>query len=96
MLVSPRISLLITAAPTADVPPQALPRVTVRADAGPTAESAPDYAAAREAYLAKFPQSAMMFELGDFSLFLIRPVAFRLIAGFGSATTLPADALAHE
>lgn len=26
-----------------------------------------------------------MFELGDFSLFVIRPVALRFVAGFGKA-----------
>ena len=46
------------------------------------------YAAARGAYLARFPDSEPMFGFGDFSLFLIEPSSVRGVAGFGQAWSL--------
>ena len=46
---------------------------------------APDYAAAKERYLARFPQSAMMFGFADFSLWELRLQDAHLILGFGQA-----------
>jgi hypothetical protein len=92
MLAHPRVSLMITALEDADTMPQALPRVTVDAVARRLADDDPEYAAAREAYLTRFPQSEPIFELGDFSLFAIEPASLRLVAGFGAASTLsPAE-----
>lgn len=53
-----RVSLLVMAAEGGAIEPQALPRVTVRGDALPLARDADDYAAARAAYLARFPNAA--------------------------------------
>ena len=50
--------------------------------------STPGYAAAREAYLSRFPQAVDTFALPDFSLFAIRPLSIRFIAGFAQAVTL--------
>jgi putative heme iron utilization protein len=94
MLASPRVSLMIAAPETPDVPVQALPRVTMQGDAEQIMDSAPGYTAAREAYLARFPHAAGIFELPDFSLFVILPVSIRVISGFGRASTLGPDAFA--
>lgn len=51
------------------------------------------YAEARAHYLGRFPDSAQTFELGDFSLFALRPVSARLVAGFGRAYSLAGVAL---
>lgn len=94
MLDSPRVSLMVVAPVTSDKPPQATARATVQGRAEQIADSDPDYAAAREAYLATFPQSVDMFELADFSLFAIRPLSIRLISGFAQAVTLTPGAFA--
>ncbi|MDL2718805.1 MAG: pyridoxamine 5'-phosphate oxidase family protein [Acidobacteriota bacterium] len=94
MLESPRVSLMVVAPITPDKPPQATARATVQGRAEQIADSDPGYAAAREAYLATFPQSVDMFELADFSLFAIRPLSIRLIGGFAQAVTLTPGAFA--
>jgi putative heme iron utilization protein len=94
MLTNPKVSLLVIAPPAADTPPAAVPRVTVQGDAAPLDETAVEYAAAKEAYLTRFPDSAMRFELADFSLFVIRPRTVRFIAGFAQAMSISPDAFA--
>jgi len=88
-----RVSLLVMAEPGPGVPPQALPRVALAADAHFLARDDAEHAAARAAYLARFPDAATTFELGDFALVALQPVAARLVAGFGRAQALVGDAL---
>ena len=73
---------------------QALPRVALQADATVLERASPQYEAARAAYLLRFAQAAPIFELGDFSLVALQPVAARLVAGFGRAHRLVGAALA--
>ena len=93
MLAHPRVGLLIFAAPSDQVPVQALPRVSLQADAERLDPTSCERRDGRVHYLARFPDAAMMFELPDFSLFALRPVSARLIAGFGQARTLVAGGL---
>jgi hypothetical protein len=90
----PRVSLLVMAEPQADVPPQALPRVTLQADAVTLSRDDGDHAAAQAAYLGRFPDAAATFELTDFSIVMLQPVSARLVAGFGQAYSVVGDALA--
>src|SRR2546428_564728 len=46
---------------------------------------ASDYAEVKERYLARFPQSAMMFGFADFALWELRLQDAHLILGFGQA-----------
>ena len=68
MLVHPRVSFMVTEsenAPDGDgqpIAPQALPRVTVQGDASRLDPEGDDYTAAKRAYLARFPDAALMFE----------------------------------
>lgn len=89
----PRVSLLVMAEPGADASPQALARVSLQADARTLARDEADHAAARAAYLDRFPDSAPTFELGDFSIVALQPVSARLVAGFGRAYSLVGDSL---
>jgi putative heme iron utilization protein len=89
----PRASLMVMAEP-GDDPPQALPRVTLQVEARFLPRDAAEYAAGRSAYLARFPQAAVTFELADFSLVRLEPVSARLVAGFGRAFGLAGTALA--
>lgn len=88
MLMEPRISLMIAAAEQVNLAPQALPRVTVTGTARQLSHDSPEYARARDAYLARFPDSAVTFRLADFSLFAIVPERIRWVAGFAQARTL--------
>lgn len=95
MLLHPQVSVLVMAPPGPDTLPQALPRVTIQGEAEQLDEDAPLHAAARAAYLARFPDSEPMFGFGDFSLFVIRPSSLRLVGGFAQARTLaPEDLVA--
>lgn len=88
-----RVSLLVMGEPDEATPPQALPRVALQADAAPLPRNSEGYEAARAAYLARFPEAAPMFELGDFSIVTLQPVSARLVAGFGRAYSLVGPAL---
>jgi putative heme iron utilization protein len=57
--------------------------------------SSPDLSGCRTAYLARFPEAEPMFGFADFSIFLIRPVSVRFVAGFGEAHSLSAETLAQ-
>jgi putative heme iron utilization protein len=94
MVEHPRISLLVVVADTAGAPAQALARVTLQGRAERYTASTPGYASAQEAYLSRFPQAASTFALPDFSLFAIRPLSIRFIAGFAQALTLTPTAFA--
>jgi len=91
MLASPRVSLLVTEPEGQGAMPQALPRATIQADAERLSEPDPRWSAARSAYLSRFPHAERIFELPDFSLFVLRPLSIRLIGGFAQAVTLPPE-----
>lgn len=93
MLANPNVSLLIIASPTSEVPPQALARVTLQAQAGQYAKTESGYAEARAAYLARFPESVDMFGFADFSLFRIVPTSVRFVGGFAQARSLQPETL---
>ena len=94
MRAHPEVCLLVTAAESSGVMPQALPRVSLPAVARFIPSDHPEHAAARAAYLAKFPEAADMFQLGDFSIVVFEPTSARVVAGFARAVTLSPDALA--
>jgi putative heme iron utilization protein len=88
-----RVSLMVMAEADVDVPPQALPRVSLQAEARLLPREGSEYESAKAAYLARFPDSAITFELADFSIVVLKPVSARLVAGFGRAHALVADKL---
>jgi len=92
MLAHARVSLLVTAAEVSGIAAQALSRLSVQGDARPLPREGGEYAAARDVYLARFADAGHMFELADFSLFVIQPVALRFVAGYGKAFS-PAPAV---
>jgi putative heme iron utilization protein len=93
MLADPRVSLLVVAAP--DVPAQATARVTLQGRAEQLGADSALHAAARAAYLARFPHSAQTFGFADFSLFAIAPEAVRFVGGFAQARSLSPTTLAE-
>ena len=88
MLAEPRVSVLITASEDPEMPPQALPRVTIQGQAKPITTGSETYTAAKCVYLERFPKAAPIFQLGDFTLFAIVPTAVRWVAGFGRAYSI--------
>jgi putative heme iron utilization protein len=90
MLEHPGVSLLVVAPATGEVA-QARPRVSVQGSARPCLPQEEGYQEAREAYLARFPESEPMFGFGDFSLFVVEPRAVRYVAGFAQAFSLTGD-----
>jgi len=93
MLANARVSLLVAQTEGGDTSPLALARVTVQGEAQAIARESAEQAAYRVAYLARFPDSEPMFGFGDFSLFLIRPVSARFVAGFGQAHSLSGESV---
>lgn len=89
----PRASLLVMAEADAQTPPQALPRVALQVQATVLPREGDAYASAKAAYLARFPDSAVTFELADFSIVALAPLSARLVAGFGRAHGLAGDSL---
>jgi len=85
------VSLLVLDQPSADVPAQALARATLQGEAQRCAVDAPEYAQARQCYVARFAQSEDLFGFADFSLFVVRPQAVRFVGGFARAASLALD-----
>lgn len=93
LFADPHVALLIAEADHGRGPPHALARVSLQAKATAIARDAPAYAPARAAYATRFPDMAMLFDLGDFTLFLLVPTAVRVVTGFAQARTLRAETL---
>lgn len=91
----PQVSLLVIAPPAPGVLAQERARITVQGEAAQLAADTPEHAAAKAAYLARFPQSEMMFGFADFSLFAIVPASIRFVGGFAQATTISPATLAE-
>ena len=93
MRSSPDVCLMMMAPETDEVPPQALPRVSISGQAEFIAKDDPEHAMLKAAYLGKFPEAADLFQLGDFSIVEIEPPSARFVAGFDRAMTLSAESL---
>lgn len=94
MLAEPRVSVMVMAVPSAEVPPQSLARVTLQGEATYIPDDSPNHGAAKQAYLARFPSSEQTFALGDFAMFAIRPATARFVGGFAQAKTIGPETLA--
>lgn len=95
MVADGRVSLMVSGQPNGDVTPQAVPRVTVQGDAARIEAGGAHHAAAKDAYLARFPEAEPMFGFGDFSLFAIEPRSARFVGGFAQAKSLTGETLAQ-
>lgn len=94
LLTKPDVSVMVMQPEVAGEPVHALPRVSMDATAARLQPESPNWLAARQAYLARFPEAEPMTHLGDFSFFAIYPTAARQVAGFGTARPLEAEELA--
>jgi putative heme iron utilization protein len=89
MAQDPRVALSIAQADDGRADPFTLMRVTIRGDAAQIADGP------RDAWLARFPEQAINFELADFSFWRIVPRDARFVAGFGRIHNLSAKALSE-
>jgi heme iron utilization protein len=80
-----RVGLFVSETDRPGKNPLALQRMNLQGEAVLLQAGAPDYAEVRERYLARFPQSAMMFGFADFALWELRLQDAHLILGFGQA-----------
>lgn len=94
MLAAPQVSLLVMQPEGEGVAAQALARVSIQGEAREMARESDGERECREAYLARFPESAPLTEFGDFSFFVIRPSQARFVAGFAQAMSVTAETLA--
>ena len=85
-----RVALSIAEADDGRADPFTLMRVTIRGEAFQTV-SGP-----KEAWLARFPEQAVNFELADFAFWKIVPRDARFVAGFGRIYNLSAKELSDE
>lgn len=90
LATDPRVSLMLMA-PLTDQDPLALPRLSLQGKAEVITPESGSHADASQAYLARYPQAEVTLGLGDFSFFLIRVEAGRLVSGFGRALNLEAS-----
>ena len=84
MAQDPRVALSIAETDDARPDPFTLMRVTIRGDAQQIS------AGPKDAWLARFPEQAINFELADFSFWRITPRDARFVAGFGRIHNLSA------
>jgi heme oxygenase (biliverdin-IX-beta and delta-forming) len=78
-------SLAISEPDTLEGDPQRLDRVVLVGAAAVLERTDEDYSAAAEAYVARFPDAQMRFELGDFLLVRFTPDTARYVGGFARA-----------
>lgn len=95
MISDARVSLLIAEAEGGETSALALARVTVQGEAQAISGESAQRAAHRAAYVDRFPDSQPMFGFADFSLFIIRPVSARFVAGFGQAHSLSGESMSR-
>ncbi len=93
LLSNPAVSVMVMQPEVASEPVHALPRVSMDGTAARLQPDSPSWLAARQVYLARFPDAEPMTQLGDFSFVAIYPTAARQVAGFGTARPLDADDL---
>jgi putative heme iron utilization protein len=92
LMRDPRVGLFVSEPDRPGKNPLSLRRMNLQGEAALLSVDAPDYADVKERYLARFPQSAMMFGFADFTLWELRLQDAHLILGFGQAYLAEATA----
>jgi putative heme iron utilization protein len=94
MALDPRVALSIAETDDRRADPFTLMRLTVRGEAARIENHSAAFDLLRPAWLARFPEQAINFELADFSFWRIVPRDARFVAGFGRIRNLSAAELA--
>ena len=85
LLHDPRVGLFVSELDRQGKNPLALRRINLQGEAVLLNVGAPNYAEVKARYLARFPQSAMMFGFADFAFWELRLQDAHLVLGFGQA-----------
>lgn len=85
LLYDPRVGLFVSEQDRLGKNPAALRRMNLQGEAVLLDISASNYAEVKERYLARFPQSELMFGFADFALWELRLQDAHLVLGFGQA-----------
>ena len=94
MAQEPRVALSIAETDDGRADPFTLKRVSIRGEAIQIQNGIPESENLKTAWLARFPEQAINFELADFSFWRIVPRDARFVAGFGRIHNLSAAELA--
>jgi putative heme iron utilization protein len=93
LLSDGRCALSIAETDDGRADPFTLARVSIRGEASNVPNGDGQFASLKKAWLSRFPEQAINFELADFSFWRIAPRDARFVAGFGRIYNLSADAL---
>jgi putative heme iron utilization protein len=93
LLSDGRCALSIAETDDGRADPFTLARVSVRGEALNVPNGDAQFASLKKAWVSRFPEQAINFELADFSFWRIAPRDARFVAGFGRIYNLSADAL---
>jgi len=93
MLADPRVSLSIAELDDGRADPQTLARVALRGEATKLPGEGETFERLKTAWLARFPESAVTFELADFSFWRVVPRDARFVAGLGRTFNLSPESL---
>jgi heme iron utilization protein len=85
LLRDPRVGLFVSEPDRPGKNPLSLRRMNLQGEAALLNVGAPGYDEVKARYLARFPQSAMMFGFADFALWELRLQDAHLVLGFGQA-----------
>lgn len=85
LLRDSRVGLFVSEPDLPGKNPLSLRRMNLQGEAAQLNVDASDYPDVKARYLARFPQSAMMFGFADFSLWELRLRDVHLVLGFGQA-----------
>lgn len=91
LLDAAAVSLMVMQPEVAGEPVHALSRVSLDGLAERLQPDSAAWQAARQCYLARFPEAEPMTHLGDFSFVGVRVLCARQVAGFGAARALDTD-----
>ncbi len=93
MLHDARVALSIAETDDGRADPFTLMRVSIRGEATQLDAADAGFGALRSAWLARFPEQAVNFELADFSFWRVQPRDARFVAGFGRIHNLSPEDL---
>jgi putative heme iron utilization protein len=88
-----RVALSIQETDARERDPQQLARLTLRGDAMRLTEEGAQYERLKAAWLARYPDAGVTFELPDFAFWRIAPREVRFVAGFARTFNLSPAAL---
>lgn len=88
LLADPRASLAVSEPEQEATDPQTLARITISGQATVIAADDSAFAVAKQCYLERLPDAAMLFTFPDFVLLRLVPQEARFVGGFARAYTL--------